>query len=148
MYATVRLATTLPEILTVPSSAVLHSGERAVAFVDMGDGRLMPHEVQLGLRGDEFVQVLDGLEPGHRVVTSALFLLDSESNLAEVMRAMMAQMNLSDMGEMEMGGMDTGTSSDMESMPMEDMDVGAGGPMDMSNGDSVAPGAPNGTREP
>jgi multidrug efflux pump subunit AcrA (membrane-fusion protein) len=52
----------------------------------------MPHELRLGQRGEGYVQVLEGLEPGHRVVTSAQFLLDSESNLAEVMRAMMAQM--------------------------------------------------------
>jgi RND family efflux transporter MFP subunit len=108
MYATVRLAADLGELLTVPTSAVLRTGERAVAFVDMGDGSLMPQEVGLGLQGGDLVQVVSGLEPGQRVVTSAQYLLDSESNLAEVMRAMMAQMNLSDMGEMEMGGMDMG----------------------------------------
>jgi hypothetical protein len=68
----------------------------------------MPQEVELGLRGADLVQVISGLEPGQRVVTSAQYLLDSESNLAEVMRAMMAQMNLSDMGAMDMDGMDTG----------------------------------------
>lgn len=113
MYATVTFAADLGEALTVPSSAVLHTGERAVAFVDMGGGRLMPHELTLGMRGEDHVQVLDGLEPGQRVVTSAQFLLDSESNLAEVMKAMMAQMNMSDMGSMEM---------DMGSMEMEGTD--------------------------
>lgn len=106
MYATVTLTADLGRVITVPSSAVLHSGERAIAFVDMGDGELMPHELRLGARGRELVQVLEGLEPGQRVVTSAQFLLDSESNLAEVMKAMMAQMNMSDMdtGRMDMGG--------------------------------------------
>lgn len=106
-YATVRLAADLGELLTVPTSAVLRTGERAVAFVDMGDGSLMPHEVVLGSRGGDLVQVISGLEPGQRVVTSAAYLLDSESNLAEVMRAMMSQMNLSDVGAMDMGGMDS-----------------------------------------
>lgn len=106
MYATVRFASDVGEVLTVPASAVLYSGERAVAFVDMGGGELMPHELELGVRGEEYVQVLDGVEPGQRVVTSAQFLLDSESNLAEVMKAMMAQMNMSDMGGMDMDGMD------------------------------------------
>jgi multidrug efflux pump subunit AcrA (membrane-fusion protein) len=92
------------ELLTLPGSAVLYTGERAVAFVDMGGGSLMPHELELGVRGGDFVQVLSGVEPGQRVVTSAQFLLDSESNLAEVMRAMVAQVNLSDMGGMDMGG--------------------------------------------
>jgi len=108
MYASVRLAAELGELLSVPTSAVLRTGERAVTFVDLGDGSLMPQEVQLGLRGGDLVHVISGLEPGQRVVTSAQYLLDSESNLAEVMRAMMAQMNLSDMGAMDMDGMDMG----------------------------------------
>lgn len=104
MYATVRLERELGEVLSVPRSAVLNTGETAVTFVDMGGGRLMPHELALGIAGDEHVEVLGGLDPGQRVVTSAQFLLDSESNLAEVMRAMMAQMNLSDMEGMDSGG--------------------------------------------
>ncbi len=92
MYATVGMSAELGEALTVPASAVLHTGERAVVFVDMGEGELMPHELRIGVRGGDFVEVLSGVEPGARVVTSAQFLLDSESNLAEVMRAMMAQM--------------------------------------------------------
>jgi RND family efflux transporter MFP subunit len=105
MYATVRLEKDLGRVLAVPRSAVLRTGESAVAFVDMGEGQLMPHELTLGMTGEENVEVLEGLRPGARVVTSAQYLLDSESNLAEVMRAMMAQMNLSDV-EMDMPGMD------------------------------------------
>jgi Cu(I)/Ag(I) efflux system membrane fusion protein len=98
MYATVHITAELGDVLTVPESAVLYTGERAITFVDMGDGSLMPHELEVGVRGEGIVQVLSGVEPGQRVVTSAQFLLDSESNLAEVMRAMMAQMNVSDLG--------------------------------------------------
>jgi Cu(I)/Ag(I) efflux system membrane fusion protein len=98
MYATVHVTAELGDVLTVPESAVLYTGERAITFVDMGDGSLMPHELEVGVRGEGIVQVLSGVEPGQRVVTSAQFLLDSESNLAEVMRAMMAQMNVSDLG--------------------------------------------------
>ena len=108
MYATVRLSASVGETLTVPRTAVMYSGERAVVFVDMEGGALMPHEVVVGISGAEYVEVA-GVEAGQRVVTSAQFLLDSESNLAEVMRAMMAQMNMSDMEGMEgmdMGGMD------------------------------------------
>ncbi|MBT8335466.1 MAG: efflux RND transporter periplasmic adaptor subunit [Gemmatimonadetes bacterium] len=121
MYATAVLRAALGETLTVPSSAVLRTGERAVAFVDMGGGELMPHELRLGARGEGYVQVLEGLEPGHRVVTSAQFLLDSESNLAEVMQAMMAQMGMSDMGGMDMEGMDgMGGMDGMEMAPRPD----------------------------
>ncbi|HUP53701.1 MAG TPA: efflux RND transporter periplasmic adaptor subunit [Longimicrobiales bacterium] len=118
MFATVRLRAEMGEVLTLPASAVLHTGERAVTFVDMGGGALMPHELELGVRGGDFVQVLSGVEPGQRVVTSAQFLLDSESNLAEVMRAMMAQMNMSDMDQVDMGGMDMGGGASMGGMDM------------------------------
>lgn len=115
MYGTVTLERALGELLTVPRSAVLRAGDRAVAFVDMGQGRLMPHELTLGIEGDELVEVLEGVEPGMRVVTSAQYLIDSESNLAEVMRAMMAQMGAADVGRHPMPGMEG--MEGMEGMP-------------------------------
>ncbi|MGQ0712329.1 MAG: efflux RND transporter periplasmic adaptor subunit [Gemmatimonadaceae bacterium] len=105
MYATARIETPGATALTVPRSAVLRTGERNLVFVDMGGGRLMPHEVELAREGADYIEVLSGLEPGQRVVTSGQFLLDSESNLAEVMRAMMGQMSPSDMPSMDMPGM-------------------------------------------
>lgn len=114
MYATLRITTPTRRALTVPASAVIRTGERSMVFVDMGGGSLMPHEVETGSTGDEFVEVLSGVEPGQRVVTSAQFLLDSESNLAEVMKAMMGQMGSGDLGDMkgvEMPGMQMPESS-------------------------------------
>ena len=67
----------------------------------------MPHEVEIGRTTDEFTEVLAGLEQGQRVVTSAQFLLDSESNLGEVMKSMMSQMSSGDLGK----------SQEMKSMP-------------------------------
>ena len=111
MYATVRLATPGRSVLTVPSSAVLRTGDRDVVFVDMGGGELMPHEVALGASAGEYVEVLSGLEAGARVVTSPQFLLDSESNLGEVMKAMI--------GNMGAGGTDRpGGMADMPGMEM------------------------------
>lgn len=128
MYATVRFRSELSEVLTVPSSAILNSGERAIAFVDMGGGAIIPRDLRVGARGDGYVQVLDGLEPGQRVVTSAQFLLDSESNLGEVMKAMMVEMGVS---EMDMEGMDMEDASHMDmedgsQMDMEGMEMPAG----------------------
>ena len=117
MYATVHLVKTLGEVLAVPRSAVLQTGETAVAFVDMGNGRLMPHELTLGTTGSEYVEVLDGLERGQRVVTSAQYLIDSESNLAEVMRSMMAQMSAGDVGRHEMPGMEGMQEMEMDTTP-------------------------------
>ena len=105
MYATVRLSTPSRMALTVPSSAVLRTGERSIVFVDMGNGSVVPAEVEIGMVAGDFTEVLAGLELGQRVVTSAQFLLDSESNLAEVMRAMMGQMGAQDAPSMDMPGM-------------------------------------------
>ncbi|MEO5567581.1 MAG: efflux RND transporter periplasmic adaptor subunit [Gemmatimonadaceae bacterium] len=97
MYATATLLIPSRRALTVPASAVINTGERALVFVDMGSGRLMPHDIEIGESAGEFVEVLAGLEPGQRVVTSAQFLLESESNIGEVMRAMMGQTGSADM---------------------------------------------------
>jgi len=134
MYGTVTLERAMGELLTIPRSAVLRVGEKAVAFVDMGEGRLMPHELTLGVEGDELVEVVAGLEPGMRVVTSAQYLIDSESNLAEVMNAMMAQMGTADMGRHAMPGME-GMDSAPGPQGMEGMEG-----MDMDT--TRAPGAP------
>jgi RND family efflux transporter MFP subunit len=69
-----------PQVV-IPTTGVLQSGTRQVVFVDHGDGNLEPREVVLGARvGDSFI-VLKGLKPGENVVTSANFLIDSESQL-------------------------------------------------------------------
>ncbi|MGH6691295.1 MAG: efflux RND transporter periplasmic adaptor subunit, partial [Gammaproteobacteria bacterium] len=119
MYATVRLSAPLRSALTVPASAVVNTGERSIVFVDMGEGRIVPQDVEIGRIAGDLAEVLSGLEPGQRVVTSAQFLLDSESNLAEVMKAMMGQMNTSDMDAMDMPdmegmGQDSGRMKGME----------------------------------
>ena len=105
MYATVRIYVEGRTALTVPSSAVVDTGDRTLVFVDMGGGRLVPQDVETGRRSEELTEIVFGVEPGQRVVTSAQFLLDSESNLAEVMRSMIGQMSTSDMGQMDMPGM-------------------------------------------
>src|SRR2546426_404231 len=67
--------------LVIPANGVLHSGTREIVFVDRGGGYLEPRDVQLGLQaGDQYI-VLKGLKAGERIVTSANFLIDSESQL-------------------------------------------------------------------
>jgi RND family efflux transporter MFP subunit len=87
MFVNVELETNLGVQLVIPASTVLQSGSRQLVFVDQGDGRLEPKEVLVGSRaGDDFV-VLKGLQAGQRVVTSANFLLDSESQLQAAARS-------------------------------------------------------------
>ena len=81
MFVNVSLKVPMGRQLVIPASAVLQSGSRQIAFVDRGDGYLEPREVQLGARvGDDFV-VLKGVKESEKIVTSANFLIDSESQL-------------------------------------------------------------------
>ena len=81
MYADVRLAVPLGEALTVPDEAVIRSGTRSIVFVDRGEGRLEPREVEIGRRGEAGREIREGLEAGELVVTSGTFLISSESKL-------------------------------------------------------------------
>jgi Cu(I)/Ag(I) efflux system membrane fusion protein len=88
MFADVVLRTSLGEGVVVPESAIVHAGERQLVFLDHPDGRLEPREVHVGGKVAGGVQVLHGLTTADRVVTSANFLLDSESSLKATLAAM------------------------------------------------------------
>jgi Cu(I)/Ag(I) efflux system membrane fusion protein len=81
MYANVELLAPRGTRLTVPISAVLFAGERSFVFRDLGEGRFQPQAVQLGVRSGEEIEILSGLRPGARIVTSGTFLIASESRL-------------------------------------------------------------------
>ena len=70
--------------------AVIHSGERTIAIVALGEGRFQPREVDLGVQADGWYEILAGLCEGERIVTSAQFLIDSESNLKSALSDMIA----------------------------------------------------------
>jgi len=81
MYVDVRIKVPLGEQLAIPAAGVFQSGTRQIAFVDHGGGSFEPRDIELGGRaGDDFI-VFKGLEAGERIVTSANFLIDSESQL-------------------------------------------------------------------
>src|SRR5580658_5160300 len=81
MFAHVALDLPLGDQTVIPDTAVLRTGTHNVAFIDRGDGYLTPAEIELGQHvGDEFI-VLKGLAPGQQIVSSANFLIDSESQL-------------------------------------------------------------------
>jgi Cu(I)/Ag(I) efflux system membrane fusion protein len=87
MYADVVLRPMLGSGLIVPESAVVQTGNRSIVFVDLGEGRFEPREVQLGPKVEGGVQVVAGLEDAESVVVSANFLLDSESSLKAALGA-------------------------------------------------------------
>ena len=89
MYAEVEIAAGVKEkVLTAPESAVIDTGKRQVAIVDKGEGRFEPREVKIGRRGEGFVEIKSGVSENERVVTTANFLIDAESNLKAALRAL------------------------------------------------------------
>ncbi|XHR29548.1 MAG: efflux RND transporter periplasmic adaptor subunit [Chthoniobacteraceae bacterium] len=88
MFGDARLFYPLGENLALPASAVMFGGQRTYAFRDNGDTHLVPTEIQIGARSGDFYELLGGLHEGDRVVVSANFLVDSESNLKAALEAM------------------------------------------------------------
>jgi Cu(I)/Ag(I) efflux system membrane fusion protein/cobalt-zinc-cadmium efflux system membrane fusion protein len=92
MYANVVIeGRPVTDALAIPGNAVLRSGEGQTVFVALGEGRFEPRKVKIGLSGEQgYVQVLSGLKEDETVVTSAQFMLDSESKISEAVQKMMA----------------------------------------------------------
>ncbi len=90
MYVNVYLrGEQVEDALVIPQEAVLHSGEKQTVFVALSGGRFEPRQVQTGLQGENgHIEVLQGLFEGEQVVTSAQFMLDSESKLREAIQKM------------------------------------------------------------
>jgi len=71
-------------VVSVPDSAVIYSGRREIVLVELSEGRYEARVVKLGERSDDYVEIKDGIADGEKVVVSANFLIDAESNLKAV----------------------------------------------------------------
>lgn len=78
------------DALTIPGDAVIRTGTRNLVFIQSAPGRFEPREVELGVSSNGRIQVLRGLAAGETVVTSAQFLIDSESKIREAAERMSA----------------------------------------------------------
>jgi Cu(I)/Ag(I) efflux system membrane fusion protein len=89
MYVNATLSDETPErALAVPTEAVLNSGLRRIVILDLGGGHFRPREIKVGAEIGGYFAIEAGLRAGDRIVTSAQFLIDSESNLHEALSAM------------------------------------------------------------
>jgi Cu(I)/Ag(I) efflux system membrane fusion protein len=88
MYANVEIRVTLGKKLVVPEGAIIDTGIRQLAIIDKGNGYFEPREVKVGVKVDNYYEVIKGLKAGEKVVTSANFLIDSESKLKEAVGGM------------------------------------------------------------
>ena len=93
MYANLNIESQIEEnAVAIPEEAVIFSGERAIAFIALGEGRFEPRDLQLGaLSGDGYYAVQGGIHEGEEIVTSGQFLLDSESKLQEALQKMLSR---------------------------------------------------------
>ncbi|MDB6019458.1 MAG: Efflux transporter, family, subunit [Pedosphaera sp.] len=87
MYVNVFLESDRGEGLTVPVNAVLPTGERNIVFVDKGEGRLEPRFVEVGRKYGDDYEIKSGLKEGERVVNSANFLIDAESQVQGALKS-------------------------------------------------------------
>ena len=83
MFVEVQFQLTSQRKVSVPAEAVLDAGIRKTVFVDRGNGYLEPRRVETGERMGDRIEILKGLKPGERIVTSGNFLIDSESQLKQ-----------------------------------------------------------------
>jgi len=88
MFAAAKLSYDLGKSLAIPETAVMRTAQETYAFRDAGDGRLVPTPIVVGERSDGYYQLISGLNDGDKVVTSANFLVDSESSMKAALQAM------------------------------------------------------------
>lgn len=130
MYANVLIDSLVADNpIAVPSEAVIRSGERNVVITAIGGGKFIPKDVSLGVvSGDGYYEILHGLKAGETVVTSAHFLIDSESRLKEAISKMLEtrsnkaeEPQTDDMADMDMSDMSRDDDMNMSDMTLEKM---------------------------
>jgi Cu(I)/Ag(I) efflux system membrane fusion protein/cobalt-zinc-cadmium efflux system membrane fusion protein len=92
MFTTVWIETRQrSDVLTIPTEAIIHSGERNIVFTTTEVGKYVPRQVITGLSGDGHItEIKSGIKEGEVVVVSGQFLLDSESQLQEALQKLLA----------------------------------------------------------
>jgi Cu(I)/Ag(I) efflux system membrane fusion protein len=106
------------DAVVVPAEAIVRSGTREQVFIVRGAGKFEPREVKLGVTSEGMTQILEGVKAGEEVVSSALFLIDSESKLREATAKMLDAMTPASGMEPDAADADM----DMGDMGMDEMD--------------------------
>ena len=123
-YVTVLIGVTGGHQLAIPKEAVLDNGDKRYAILARPNGYFEPRPIDIGQPVNDYYPVFSGLETGDVVVTSAQFLIDSESNLQTAMQAMSLSMPGMDMGGAPKGdeikGTDRGATPKSDDMKGRD----------------------------
>lgn len=99
--------------IAVPTESVIRTGSRSMLFVALGKGRFEPRDVVIGFESEGMTEIISGVKDGESVVTSAQFLIDSESKLREAVSKMTAQPE-ADTAETENGSADHSEMKNMD----------------------------------
>src|SRR6266478_2983611 len=81
MFTNITMAVSIGRHVLIPQDALMDTGTEQYVFIDKGDGYVQPRKVKVSAEAGEKVGIEEGLKPGERVVTSANFVVDSESRL-------------------------------------------------------------------
>lgn len=103
---------------TVPEEAILRGGLNDIVIVSIGEGKFKPQPVKLGAYADGYYQILEGLSEGTEIVTSAQFLIDSESNLKAAVKKFSAGSSKTGANETDMSE-GTSTNKKGEQTPVK-----------------------------
>jgi RND family efflux transporter MFP subunit len=123
MFATAKIKSpVIVEAVAIPEQSVIHAGERNVAVIALGGGYFDPRDVKLGVLADGYIQVLDGIKAGEKIVVSSQFLIDSESNLKAAISQMSghAGMDMSKPESMKQDAKPYGEATGHEGMDMSE----------------------------
>ena len=145
-YVTLRLSISGGHQLALPKEALIDTGEKRYVIVARDNGYFEPRPVEVGEPVDDFYPVITGVEMGERVVTSAQFLIDSETNLQAAMKSMSMSMPGMKMGGME--GMDMGGQTQPAPAPPGGQDMKDMPGMDMSKPAPPVPKKPDHPQHP
>lgn len=82
MFASINFTpSTRTGILLVPSEAIIQTGQRKVAIVELDGGKFQPVDIETGAEANGQTEIRKGLTAGQKIVISSQFLIDSEANL-------------------------------------------------------------------
>ncbi len=76
------------DVVAIPIEALIRTGREERVIIARGEGRFESRPVRAGIESGEWVEILEGMEPGENIVVSGQFLIDSEASLKASMTRM------------------------------------------------------------
>lgn len=81
MFTNIEIKINIGNKLVIPENAVVNTGTQQIVYIDKGDGIFQPQEIKTGINSEGLIEVIKGIKSGEKVVSSAIFLVDSEAKL-------------------------------------------------------------------